>query len=223
MTQPLHTIEIQTQPQVQYSIIWMHGLGASADDFLPLVPELKLSVAARFVFPNAPIRPITINNGYAMRGWYDILSLDRLDQKQDEVGLLESKVAIEALIKKENARGIPCERIFLAGFSQGCAMALLTGLRYPEKLAGIIALSGYLPLLQQMPEKATEANKNTPIFWAHGDFDPIVPLAIAQMSRELLNSMDYPIEWHQYPMEHQVCMEEVQAISTFIHKHTTLA
>lgn len=221
MTQPLQTIEIQTQPQVQYSIIWMHGLGANADDFFPLVPELKLSSAVRFVFPNAPIRPITINNGYAMRGWYDILSLDRLDKKQDEVGLLESKAAIEALIQKENARGIPCERIFLAGFSQGCAMALLTGLRYPEKLAGIIALSGYLPLHQQMPEKAAQANKNTPIFWAHGDFDPVVPLAMAQMSRELLNSMGYPIEWHQYPMEHQVCMEEVQAISAFIHKHTT--
>lgn len=220
MTQPLQTIEIQTQPQVQYSIIWMHGLGANADDFFPLVPELKLSSAVRFVFPNAPIRPITINNGYAMRGWYDILSLDRLDQKQDEAGLLESKAAIEALIQKENARGIPCERIFLAGFSQGCAMALLTGLRYPEKLAGIIALSGYLPLHQQMPEKAAPANKNTPIFWAHGDFDPVVPLAMAQMSRELLNSMGYPIEWHQYPMEHQVCMEEVQAISAFIHKHT---
>ena len=221
MTQPLQTIEIQTQPQVQYSIIWMHGLGANADDFFPLVPELKLSSAVRFVFPNAPIRPITINNGYAMRGWYDILSLDRLDQKQDEAGLLESKAAIEALIQKENARGIPCERIFLAGFSQGCAMALLTGLRYPEKLAGIIALSGYLPLHQQMPEKAAQANKKTPIFWAHGDFDPVVPLAMAQMSRELLNSMGYPIEWHQYPMEHQVCMEEVQAISAFIHKHTT--
>lgn len=221
MTQPLQTIEIQTQPQVQYSIIWMHGLGANADDFFPLVPELKLSSAVRFVFPNAPIRPITINNGYAMRGWYDILSLDRLDQKQDEAGLLESKAAIEALIQKENARGIPCERIFLAGFSQGCAMALLTGLRYPEKLAGIIALSGYLPLHQQMPEKAAQANKNTPIFWVHGDFDPVVPLAMAQMSRELLNSMGYPIEWHQYPMEHQVCMKEVQAISAFIHKHTT--
>lgn len=221
MTQPLQTIEIQTQPQVQYSIIWMHGLGANADDFFPIVPELKLSAAIRFVFPNAPIRPITINNGYAMRGWYDILSLDRLDQKQDEAGLLESKAAIEALIQKENARGIPSERIFLAGFSQGCAMALLTGLRYPEKLAGIIALSGYLPLHQQMPEKATDANKNTPIFWAHGDFDPVVPLDIAQMSHKLLDTMGYPIEWHQYPMEHQVCMEEIQALSAFINKHTT--
>ncbi|NOL49291.1 alpha/beta hydrolase [Pelistega europaea] len=220
MTQPLQVIEIQTQPQVQYSIIWMHGLGASADDFVPIVPELKLTAGIRFVFPNAPIRPITINNGYAMRGWYDILSLNRLDQKQDEAGLLESKTAIEALITKENDRGIPSHHIFLAGFSQGCAMALLTGLRYPEKLAGIIALSGYLPLHQQISEKATEANKNTPIFWAHGDFDPIVPLQMAQMSHALLTTMGYPIEWHQYPMEHQVCLEEVQAISAFIQKHT---
>lgn len=220
MTQPLQAIEIQTQPQVQYSIIWMHGLGASADDFVPIVPELKLTAGIRFVFPNAPIRPITINNGYAMRGWYDILSLNRLDQKQDEAGLLESKAAIEALITKENDRGIPSHHIFLAGFSQGCAMALLTGLRYPEKLAGIIALSGYLPLHQQISEKATEANKNTPIFWAHGDFDPIVPLQMAQMSHALLTTMGYPIEWHQYPMEHQVCLEEVQAISAFIQKHT---
>ena len=155
MSELLDTVEVATSDNVQYSIIWMHGLGADANDFVPIVPELRLpaDIGVRFVFPNAPIRPITINNGMAMRGWFDILELGRIDRRDDEAGLRESQAAIEALIKRENERGIPSEKIFLAGFSQGCAMTLMTGLRYPERLAGLICLSGFLPLTRRLPRK----------------------------------------------------------------------
>ncbi len=218
MSNFLDTVELQTQDTVQYSIIWMHGLGADANDFVPIVPELSFpeGVGVRFVFPNAPVRPITINNGMAMRGWFDILSLARIEREEDERGLYESKADIEALIQRENARGIPSERIFLAGFSQGCAMTLLTGVRYPEKLAGLIGLSGYLPLYQRTAQEASAANKNTPIFLVHGDFDHVIPINIAHTSRQKLEELGYTIEWHSYPMAHQVCAEEVADLNKFI-------
>lgn len=221
MSELLETVEVATSDKVDYSIIWMHGLGADANDFLPIVPELKLpvGVGVRFVFPNAPIRPITINNGMAMRGWFDILELGRIDRRDDEAGLRESQAAIEALIKRENERGIDSQHIFLAGFSQGCAMTLMTGLRYPEPLAGLICLSGFLPLNATTATEASEANRNVPIFMAHGEYDPVLPLALGEFSRAALEALGYQVEWHTYPMAHQVCGEEVQDLNIFLNQH----
>lgn len=221
MANTLETVEIQTQKEVQYSIIWLHGLGANANDFIPIMPELHFgnNNGVRFIFPNAPIRPITVNNGMAMRGWYDILSLERLETKQDEKGLYASKALIDALIQKETQRGIPTHRIFLVGFSQGCAMTLLTGLRYPKKLAGLIGLSGYLPLASHTAVESSPANKDIPILLTHGEFDPVVPIQLAQESHQHLVSLGYHVEWHQYPMAHQVCAEEIADINTFLLKH----
>lgn len=221
MTTLLDTVEIQTQDEIHYSVIWLHGLGADANDFAPIVPELHFPnhKGIRFVFPNAPIRPITINNGMAMRGWYDILSFERLEKNEDEKGLYESQTLINALIRKENERGIPSDRIFLVGFSQGCAMTLLTGLRYPDKLAGLIGLSGYLPLASRTATERSTANQDTPIFMAHGDFDPVVPIHLGQQSSEQLLSLGYHVEWHQYPMAHQVCAEEVADMNAFLLKN----
>lgn len=221
MSQLLETVEIATSDDVQYSIIWMHGLGADANDFVPIVPELKLpvGVGVRFVFPNAPVRPITINNGMAMRGWFDILELGRIDRRDDEAGLRESQAAIEALIKRENERGIDSKHIFLAGFSQGCAMTLMTGLRYAEPLAGLICLSGFLPLNTKTTDEISEANRNVPIFMAHGEYDPVLPLALGEFSRAALEGLGYQVEWHTYPMAHQVCGEEVQALNVFLNTH----
>ncbi|WP_071057807.1 alpha/beta hydrolase [Pelistega sp. MC2] len=218
MSKLLETVEVQTKDDVQYSIIWLHGLGADANDFLPIVPELKLpaNIGVRFVFPNAPIRPITINNGMAMRGWYDILDLTSLDQRADEQGLRESQQQIEALIKQENNRGIPTNHIILAGFSQGCAMTLQTGLRYPEKLAGLICLSGYLPLHTTIEAELSEANRQTPIFMAHGSFDPVVPLQAASLSHDVLTNLNYSITRKNYPMGHQVCAPEINDLSLFL-------
>ncbi|NEN75340.1 carboxylesterase [Pelistega sp. NLN82] len=215
----LETIEQQTADTVQYSIIWLHGLGADANDFVPIIPALNFSpsIGIRFIFPNAPVRPITINNGMVMRGWYDILSLERIESAEDNQGLYNSKQAIEALIQQENIRGIPSERIFLAGFSQGCAMSLFTGLRYSERLAGIIGLSGYLPLYKQTAIEASPINKDIPIFLAHGTVDPVVPLYLAQRSRDYLIEQGYTIQWHEYPMAHQVSNEEIVDIASFIH------
>ena len=221
MSELLETVEVATSDNVQYSIIWMHGLGADANDFVPIVPELKLpaDIGVRFVFPNAPIRPITINNGMAMRGWFDILELGRIDRRDDEAGLRESQAAIEALIKRENERGIPTEKIFLAGFSQGCAMTLMTGLRHPERLAGLLCLSGFLPLNQKTAEEVSQANRDVPIFMAHGEYDPVLPLALGEFSRSTLEGLGYQIEWHTYPMAHQVCGEEVQDLNNFLNRH----
>lgn len=218
MIDQLETVELQTQDDVQYSVIWLHGLGADANDFVPIVPELRLpsDKGVRFIFPNAPVRPITVNRGMAMRGWYDIISLERIESNEDEKGLYESKRLLESLIQKENDRGIPTHRIFLAGFSQGCAMTLLTGLRYPEKLAGLICLSGYLPLASRTSAERSEANQDIHILQTHGDFDPVVPIHIAQQSCEKLISLGYHVEWHQYPMAHQVCAEEVADINAFL-------
>lgn len=219
MAKLLETIEIETAPNPSAAIIWLHGLGADGNDFVPIVRELDLSgcPAIRFVFPHAPTIPVTINNGYVMRAWYDILGAD-IAQREDEAGLRKSQILVEALIAQERSRGIAAERIVLAGFSQGCAMTLQTGLRHPEKLAGLLGLSGYLPLSASVAGERHAANRDTPIFLAHGRSDPIVPINRAEQSSELLRTLGYEVEWHEYPVEHTVCEEELDDISTWL-KH----
>lgn len=213
----LETLEVQTAPNPTHAVIWMHGLGADGHDFVPVVPELGLgtSPAIRFVFPHAPVQPVTINGGMAMRAWYDIYQPD-LVRREDETGLRASENAIRALIEKENARGIPTRNIVLAGFSQGCAMTLQTGLRLPETLAGMVCLSGYLPLRTQTGAERHAANQNTPIFMAHGTHDPVVVLPRAQESLAWLQEHGYNVAWHTYPMPHSVSLEEIQAIGAFL-------
>jgi phospholipase/carboxylesterase len=215
----LDAIEIETGPNPTHSVIWMHGLGADGNDFVPLVPALRMpqSHPVRFVFPNAPIQPVTINGGMAMRSWYDIL-VPNLVRIEDEAGILASEKAIHTLIDQEIARGIASERIFLAGFSQGCAMTLHIGLRYPKRLAGLMGLSGYLPLADRAAAHWSSANRETPIFLAHGTLDPVVTLERAQGSKDLLLSHGYNVEWHTYPMPHSVCPEEVADITQFMHQ-----
>lgn len=213
----LDCLEIQTAPNPTHAVIWMHGLGADANDFAPLATELGLhdSPAVRFVFPNAPVRPVTINNGMAMRAWYDIFAPD-LVRREDANGLQASQQAIQALIARENQRGIPSNHIVLAGFSQGCAMTLQTGLRHPERLAGLMGLSGYLPLADRVTAERLAANQDTPIFLAHGTFDPVVVLQRAEASRDLLLQLGYKVDWKTYPMPHSVCPQEIQDISRFL-------
>lgn len=213
----LDCIERQTGADPTHAVIWLHGLGADGNDFVPLVPELRLpaSPAIRFVFPNAPVQPVTINGGMAMRSWYDILVMD-LVRREDGAGIRRSQAAVEALIARENARGIPTSRIVLAGFSQGCAVTLHTGLRLKEKLAGMLGLSGYLPLIDLAAAERDGANAGTPIFLAHGDHDPVVAPARAKASRDMLQSLGYDVRWHTYPMQHSVCAEEVADISAFL-------
>ncbi|GAB3544002.1 alpha/beta hydrolase [Noviherbaspirillum agri] len=217
MNKVLETIEIESGPNPGVSVIWLHGLGADGNDFVPIVRELDLSgcPAIRFVFPHAPVMPVTINNGYMMRAWYDILTID-IAGREDEVGLRRSQTMVEHLIAQEKARGIPADRIILAGFSQGCAMALQTGLRHPEKLAGLLCLSGYLPIHATLPDERHSANHDTPIFLAHGRSDPIVPLFTAEKSRDMLISLGYNVEWHAYAMPHSVCEEEIADISVWL-------
>lgn len=215
----LETVEISTGDAPEIAVIWMHGLGADGNDFVPIVRELDLSgcPAIRFVFPHAETMPVTINNGYVMRAWYDILSMD-LVRREDEAGLRKSEKQIHELIERETARGIPAHRIVLAGFSQGCAMTLQTGLRYPEKLAGLICLSGYLPLASVLKEERSDTNLHTPIFMAHGRGDPVVQISRAEVSRDLLKELGHPVEWHEYLMPHSVCEEEIVDISTWLRK-----
>jgi len=213
----LEGLEFETAPEPTASIIVLHGLGADGNDFVPIAQELDLDAVGpiRYVFPHAPVRPVTINNGYRMRAWYDILGLD-LVRREDEAGLRESQVAIEGLIAREVERGIPASRIVLMGFSQGCAMTLMTGLRHAEKLAGLVGLSGYLPLLEKTEAERHAANAQTPIFMAHGLQDPIVPLARAQASREALEKLGYSVEWHDYTMPHSVCAEEIADLNRWL-------
>lgn len=216
---PLPAIEIATGPAPRASLIILHGLGADGNDFAPVARELDLSAIGdvRFVLPHAPTRPVTINGGYVMRAWYDILGAD-LAKREDEAGLRASMGEVRALIRQENERGVPSERIVLAGFSQGCAMALLTGLRHDARLAGIVGMSGYLPLAATTSAERHAANADVPIFLAHGRFDGVVPVQRAIESRELLRSLGHAVEWHEYPMEHSVCMEEIEALNTFLVK-----
>ncbi|MQR01738.1 alpha/beta hydrolase [Glaciimonas soli] len=217
MTTLLHTTEITTSSSPTASVIWMHGLGADGSDFVPIVKELDLTgcPGIRFIFPDAPTMPVTINNGYVMPAWYDIRSGD-LIQREDEAGLRKSQTQIEALIAQERARGIAADKIIIAGFSQGCAMALQIGLRHPEKLAGLMCLSGYLPLSDKIAAERNVANQDTPIFMAHGRMDPVVVLDRAEKSRDLLKQLGYQIEWHEYMMPHSVCADEVGDIGKWL-------
>ncbi len=220
---PLDTIDLEPKDvAAQACVIVLHGLGADGNDFVPIVNELDLDGAPplRFVFPHAPVMPVTINNGMRMRAWYDILGVD-LVRHEDEKGLRESMLAVRALIARERARGIPSRKIVLAGFSQGCAMALLTGLRCEERLAGIVGLSGYLPLLETTAAERTEGNAKTPVFLAHGIADPVVALSRATASRDALLALGQPVEWHEYPMAHTVCHDEIADIGAFIVKVLT--
>ncbi len=219
MSQLLENIEIETAPNPEIAIVWLHGLGADGNDFVPIVRELDLAglPGIRFVFPHANTMPVTINGGYVMRSWYDIVATD-LVRREDEAGLRASQLQVEALIAREKARGIPASRIILAGFSQGCAMTLQTGLRHPEPLAGMMCLSGYLPLASVAGAERTEQSKSTPIFMAHGVQDPVVPFARAEDSRKVLESLGYQVEWHAYQMQHTLCLEEVQDIAKWIRK-----
>ena len=213
----LENVAIATGDHPEAAVIWMHGLGADGNDFVPIVRELDLSEcpAIRFIFPHAETMPVTINNGYVMRAWYDILGMD-LVRREDEIGLRKSQQQIEQLIAREIERGIPAERIILAGFSQGCAMTLQTGLRYQKKLAGLLCLSGYLPLADKLPAERSEANRDTPIFMAHGRVDTVVQIARAEASRDFLKSLGYAIEWKDYSMPHSVCEEEINDIGHII-------
>lgn len=219
MSQLLETIEVESAPNPSVAIIWMHGLGADGNDFVPLVDELDLTglPGIRFVFPHAETMPVTINGGYVMRAWYDIVGTD-IARREDEAGLRKSQLQVEALIAREKARGIPASRIILAGFSQGCAMALQTGLRHPETLAGLMCLSGYVPLSATVPTERSEASLKTPIFMVHGSHDGVIPVARATQSRDLLKSLGYSIEWHEYYMQHSLCGEEVADIGAWLKK-----
>lgn len=218
----LPTVETETAPHPTHSVIWLHGLGADGNDFAPIVPELVSPAwpALRFVFPHAPVRPVTVNGGMPMRAWYDIAGVD-LVSRQDESGMRASIASVEALIARENTRGVPTERILLAGFSQGGAIALAAGLRHADRLAGIIALSTYLPLQDSLTAERSAANTLTPIFWGHGTGDPIVPLTRGVASRDLLNSLGYAVDWHTYPMPHSVCAEEVADLRQWIGERLT--
>lgn len=214
---PLEVIEVETAANPTATVLWMHGLGADGQDFVPIAQELSLSAVGpvRFLFPNAPVIPVTINGGYQMPAWYDILGAD-LTQRQDEKGLRRTQAAIDTLIRRETTRGIAAGRIVIAGFSQGCAMALMTGLRYPERLAGIMGLSGYLPLADTLAAERSPANQGVPIFLGHGRRDGVVPLAAATASRDAVAALGYPVEWHEYAMEHSVCLEEIADINRWL-------
>ena len=213
----LPCIELETAPNPTCSVIWLHGLGADGNDFVPIIPELHLpeNPAIRFIFPSAPSMPVTVNGGYVMPAWYDIVGRNLMDQ-EDALGIQKSTAAIVELINNEANRGIAYDKIVLAGFSQGCAMALHIGLRFPHQLAGIIALSGYLPLATMANTEKHSANAKTPIFMAHGTYDPVVTIDRAQASYALLEKMGHPVEWNEYPMEHSVNHEELADISRFL-------
>ena len=218
MTADAPPIEIETGPDPRHCVIWMHGLGADGSDFVPVVEELELPDAPiRFIFPHAPMQPVTINGGYVMRAWYDIGYQD-LTLKEDEKGVRDSQHKIEILIQRELERGIAPERMLLAGFSQGGAMALHTGLRYSARLAGVLALSAYLPLPDKLAAERSYANRELPILMAHGTEDPIVPLKLAQASCSQLLTLGYPVEWHEYEMPHAVCEDELEQIGAFIRR-----
>jgi phospholipase/carboxylesterase len=211
----LPTVEISSGDSPELAIIWLHGLGADGHDFEPIVPELELPFPARFVFPHAPVRPITVNGGMEMRGWYDILGFG-MNMRQDAAGIRASAAAVTRLIDREIERGLAASRIVLAGFSQGGAVALHTALREPRSLAGVLALSTYLPLGDTLVAERSAANARVPIFMAHGSADPLLPLALAEGSRRTLEGLGYAVDWHVYPMPHSVCAEEIAAIAAWL-------
>lgn len=215
----LKVIETQTGESPVATIIILHGLGADGRDFLPIAKQLDLASvgSVRFIFPSAPSMPVSINGGYIMPAWYDILGSD-LVLREDEAGLRQSQASVDALIAHEKTRGMPANRIVVAGFSQGCALALMTGLRYPERLAGIVGLSGYLPLALKTFAERSAANYKTPVFLAHGIHDGVVVLPRATASRDVLKTLGYAVDWHQYPMEHSVCPEEVHDLAAWLQR-----
>lgn len=215
----LETHVIETGPSPATTLIVLHGLGADGYDFVPICGELDLTPlgAVRYVFPHAPERPVTINGGYRMRAWYDILGAD-LVRREDEAGLRESQAAIAALIDRERARGVAAERIVVVGFSQGCAMALMTALRYPERLGGAVGLSGYLPLAATTAAERSAANAGLPIFMAHGTQDSVVVPARGTASRDALRALGHDVAWHDYPMPHSVCAEEIEDLNAWLLK-----
>ena len=215
----LETIELHPAGDAVASVIILHGLGADGTDFLPMCDQLDLAAIGpvRYPLPRAPVRPVTLNGGYEMRAWYDILGT-QLDRREDEAGLRDSMRDVFALIDRERARGVPARRIVLGGFSQGCAMTLLAGLRYPERLGGLLGMSGYLPLAANTAAERHAANADVPLFLAHGQRDGVIGLDRAVASRDALAQLGYRIEWHEYPMEHSVCMDEVEAINAWLRR-----
>lgn len=218
MSALLSAIEVETTASPRFSVIWLHGLGADGSDFVPVVDELGLrgEDGIRFIFPHAPTIPVTCNGGYVMPAWYDIISLERDSRRIDEAGILSTRQAIGRLIVRENQRGIPCHRIFLAGFSQGGAVAYTTALTYPERLAGVLALSTYIPSKELLTDAATEANKGISILAAHGVNDEVVSLELGLAARDSLIQQGYRVEWHEYPMAHSVCLEEIVTIGEWL-------
>jgi phospholipase/carboxylesterase len=213
----LETVEITTGPAPEAAVIWLHGLGADGHDFEPLVPQLTWPGAPdlRFVFPHAPVRPVTINGGMAMRAWYDIVSLTS-GRDHDQRGIADSVNQAAALVRREHGRGIAAGRIVVAGFSQGGAIALQLALRYPDRLAGLVALSTYLLLDHRLEQDAHEANHGLPVFFGHGTLDPMVPCRLGEMAAERLRGMGYAVEWRSYPMPHAVCPEEVDDLAAWL-------
>lgn len=217
----LETVELETAPDPRWAVVWLHGLGADGHDFAPIVPEVVQRgwPAIRFVFPHAPMRPVTINNGMRMRAWYDIRDLGfegTVGDRADAAGVGASVAQVEALVARENERGIPASRVLLAGFSQGGAIALSAALQRKEPLAGVVALSTYLPLASQAEGAPTGSATSQPVFMAHGTQDPVVPFAAGQRSAERLRAMGFDVEWHAYPMQHQVCAEQIRDLGQWV-------
>ncbi len=219
---PLQTFEVHPVGEAVASVIVLHGLGADGTDFLPFADEIDLAAVGpvRWLLPRAPVRPVSVNNGYQMRAWYDIFAFgaQAASPREDEVGLRAAFAAVHALIDREVARGVPAQRIVLAGFSQGCAVTLGAGLRYPQRLAGLAGLSGYLPLAANTASERRDANALTPIFLAHGQRDPVIGLDRGSATRDALAALGYGVEWHAYPMEHSVCAEEVADLQRFLQR-----
>lgn len=214
--QLLETLEISASEKPHSTVIWLHGLGADGHDFEPVVQELALP-STRFILPHAPYRPVSLNNGYMMRAWYDLYGLEA-GSPQDDIGIRETQSRIEELIRTEEARGIPSARIVLAGFSQGGAIALHTALRYPQKLAAVMGLSTYLPLKDSLAAEMHASNRAIPVFMAHGMFDNIISLGSAEASAAWMRQHDYEVSWHEYPMAHSVCMQEIDDIKGFLRR-----
>ena len=213
----LEALEVETAPSATAAVIWLHGLGADGYDFVDIVPALRLpaGLAVRFVFPHAPMRPVTINQGMVMRAWYDVRN-DAGARREDEPGVRQSQRQVEALIAREKARGVPARRLVLAGFSQGGAMALHTGLRHPERLAGIMALSCFLPLPDTVAADASAANRDVPVFMAHGSQDPLIPVARARQAHQILTGLGYAVQWQEYPMPHSVSEAEIRDVAAWL-------
>lgn len=215
MSDILQHITLESGKKPQHSIIWLHGLGADGQDFVPIADELDLPVSIRYIFPHAPKRPVTINGGFVMRAWYDIAA-PAIDAQQDETGIRASQIAVEALIAQEITRGIKSHNIFLAGFSQGGAVVLHTALRHASTLGGVLALSCYVPLAESVAREIEKSALTTPIFMAHGRNDSVVPMALGATSRDLLLGLGCTVEWHEYAMQHSVCDQELMDIKTWL-------